>query len=196
MRLFPLFISALLLAAPAIAGETTLARGLRLVEANCTRCHAIGETGASPHKYAPPFREVAKRYYYDELLDGFMEGLAVRHKDMPEWDMTEEQAEAVVTYIMSLKKAGAAKDDDSPVANGYTLVRKNCARCHAIGPAGESPLPKAPPFRSVVKRYDPVTLQEPLAEGIVTGHNNMPDFAFSPEDVAAIIAYLQSLRKQ
>jgi mono/diheme cytochrome c family protein len=195
MRLIPFLVSALLITVPAAAEETTLAHGLRLVQANCTRCHAIGETGESPHKYAPPFREVAKRYYYDELLDGFMEGLAVRHKDMPEWDMTEEQASAVVTYIMSLKKGGAAKDDDSPAANGYTLLRKNCARCHAIEAIGNSPLPKAPPFRDVVKRYDPAMLQESLAEGIVTGHNNMPDFSFSPEDVTAIVAYLQSLRQ-
>jgi mono/diheme cytochrome c family protein len=194
MRLVPLVISAVLLAAPAAADETILAYGLRLVETNCTRCHAIGETGKSPHPYAPPFREAAKNYSYAELLDGFMEGLAVRHKDMPEWEMTEPQAEAIATYIMSLKKTAAVKQDDSPAANGYTLVRKNCARCHAIGETGESPLAKAPSFRAVVRRYDPSVLQEPLAEGIVTGHNEMPEFAFSAEQSADIVAYLQSLK--
>ena len=33
-----------------------------------------------------------------------------------------------------------------------------------------------------------------LAEGIVTGHNDMPDFAFEPGDVTAIIAYLDTLK--
>lgn len=72
---------------------------------------------------------------------------------------------------------------------------KNCARRPAIGKTGVSPHKFAPPFREVVKRYDTSTLQEPLAEGIVTGHNNMQDFAFAPDDVAAIIAYLQSLKE-
>ena len=193
MRCVPLF-AVLLLVSPALAGETTLSHGLRLVERNCTRCHAIGETGVSPHKFAPPFREAAKNYSYAELVDGFMEGLAVRHKDMPEWDMTGDQAEAIATYIMSLKTSAPAKQDDSPIAIGYALVQKNCARCHAIASTGDSPFAKAPPFREVVKRYDPALLQEPMAEGIVTGHSAMPDFAFPPESVSAIIAYLQSLR--
>lgn len=176
------------------AGEPTLSYGLRLVQKNCTRCHAIGETGESPHKFAPPFREAAKNYSYEELLDGFMEGLAVRHKDMPEWEMTEEQAEAVTTYIMSLKKTAALKPEDSPEANGYALTQKHCAMCHNIEPTGDSPLPIAPPFRKVVKRYDPAQLQEALAEGIITGHNKMPDFAFSAENAADIVAYLETLK--
>ena len=37
-------------------------------------------------------------------------------------------------------------------------------------------------------------LGEAFAEGIVTGHNNMPEFAFEPDDVTAIIAYLDTLK--
>ena len=33
---------------------------------------------------APPFREIAKNYDPDELVDGFMDGLAVRHPLMPD----------------------------------------------------------------------------------------------------------------
>ena len=46
----------------------------------------------------------------------------------------------------------------------------------------------------VVKKYDPDALQEALAEGIITGHNDMPDFQFEPDDVTAIIAYLDTLK--
>jgi hypothetical protein len=45
-----------------------------------------------------------------------------------------------------------------------------------------------------VTKYDPAALEEALAEGIVTGHNDMPDFAFEPGDVTAIIAYLDTLK--
>jgi len=37
-------------------------------------------------------------------------------------------------------------------------------------------------------------LAEALAEGILTGHPQMPEFAFPPDDVAAIIAYLKSIQ--
>jgi cytochrome c len=82
---------------------------------------------------------------------------------------------------------------ETAIEQGAALVAANCGRCHATGATGTSPNAKAPPFREVVKRYDPRSLEEALAEGIVTGHNEMPEFVFSPDDVSAIIAYLQSL---
>jgi len=200
MRMFPrliLFCGALLgMVALAHAEQSTLANGQQLIEVNCTRCHAIGETGDSPFAPAPRFRDVAKNYTQDELVDGFMEGLAVRHQAMPDWDMTIDQAEAITTYIMGLKRTGAAKTDDSPAAIGHEILLKNCARCHAIETVGDSPLAKAPPFRDVAKRYDPVNLEEALAEGIVTGHNEMPEFIFEPDEIVAITAYLSTLRPE
>jgi cytochrome c len=190
---FALAMVLLFLAAWPAAAETLVDTGKRLVGINCTRCHATGPTGDSPFRPAPPFREVAKNYTAEELTDGFMEGLAVRHPAMPEWHMTLPQAEAITAYIMSLRAPGESKADDSPVIAGYHLLQKNCARCHAIGRDGLSPNAKAPPFRDVVKRYAPSSLEEALAEGIVTGHNEMPEFTFDPDEVSAIIAYLQYL---
>ncbi len=183
------------LAVSAHAGEDLLAHGKRLVEDNCTRCHAIGETGDSPFAAAPPFREAAKNYTEEELVDGFMEGLAVRHQAMPDWDMTSNQAEAIAKFIMTLNR-GAAKTGDSPAVTGYEILLKSCARCHAIGADGDSPLAGAPLFREVMKRYGPANLEEALAEGIVTGHDQMPEFVFEPEQIAAIVAYLSTLRAE
>jgi cytochrome c len=76
---------------------------------------------------------------------------------------------------------------------GLVIVRTNCSRCHAVGKMGDSPLPIAPPFRALHKRYPVDDLQEPLAEGIVTGHPTMPEFRFDPGQVGDIIAYLKSL---
>jgi mono/diheme cytochrome c family protein len=39
-------------------------------------------------------------------------------------------------------------------------------------------------------------LEEALAEGIVTGHNEMPEFSFEPEQIASIVAYLQTLKPE
>jgi len=93
-----------------------------------------------------------------------------------------------------LKKNSAELVDDSPEGQGFVLLRQNCAACHAISETGDSPFPKAPPFREVVKRYDPSNLQEALAEGIVTGHEGMPQFEFNPDEITAIIAYLNTLK--
>lgn len=58
-----------------------------------------------------------------------------------------------------------------PAQRGLVIVRINCSRCHAIGKIGDSPLPIAPPFRTLHERYPVDDLQEPLAEGIITGHS-------------------------
>jgi mono/diheme cytochrome c family protein len=84
----------------------------------------------------------------------------------------------------------------SPAAQrGLVIVRTNCSRCHATGKIGDSPLPIAPPFRTLHERYPVDDLQEPLAEGIVTGHPTMPEFRFDPGQVGDIIAYLKSLER-
>ena len=84
----------------------------------------------------------------------------------------------------------------SPAAQrGLVIVRANCSRCHAVGKVGDSPLPIAPPFRTLHERYPVDDLQEPLAEGIVTGHPTMPEFRFDPGQVGDIIAYLKSLEQ-
>ena len=79
---------------------------------------------------------------------------------------------------------------------GEALVRENCSRCHAIGKEGNSTHPEAPPFRTLSSRYPVEDLAESLAEGIVSGHPDMPIFVFSPHDVEAIIEYLQSIQDQ
>ena len=82
------------------------------------------------------------------------------------------------------------------VDKGEALVKENCSRCHAIGKEGDSPHPPAPPFRTLSKKYPIEDLAESLAEGIVSGHPDMPIFVFGPHDVDAIIDYLQSIQVQ
>lgn len=91
--------------------------------------------------------------------------------------------------LVSVSPAIAA----DPAALGEKLLRDNCSRCHAIGQEGDSPLNVAPPFRNVMKIYGADSLQEALAEGLITGHPDMPEFVFPPEQVGAIITYLHTL---
>lgn len=87
-------------------------------------------------------------------------------------------------------RAGALPD------KGEVLITKNCARCHAIGATGESTHKEAPPFRQVVTRYPLENLAEALAEGIVSGHPDMPEFVFQPDEIDAILAYLGKLKTE
>ena len=82
------------------------------------------------------------------------------------------------------------------LAFGKTLASENCARCHAIGPKGASPVKGVPPFRALYQRYDLDNLQEAFVEGVAVGHRgvDMPEFQFSPERTDALISYIKSLR--
>lgn len=86
--------------------------------------------------------------------------------------------------------------DDLKIAYGKTLVETNCMRCHAVALTDESPHPDAPPFRSLSQRYPIEDLAEALAEGISTGHPDMPEFVATPSQIDAIIAYIGSLSRQ
>lgn len=97
---------------------------------------------------------------------------------------------AALALALSAALATVATAQGDHSARGLKLVQEKCARCHATGRADVSPDPKAPPFRNVGKNYPPEHLAEALAEGIVTGDNNMPEFKFDPRDVDAIIDYL------
>jgi mono/diheme cytochrome c family protein len=66
--------------------------------------------------------------------------------------------------------------------------------CHAIGPYGDSPNGLAPRFRELHRRYPVENLGEALAEGIIVGHPEMPQFHFSAGEVSDIVAYLQSIQ--
>ncbi len=191
-------ITALLLMAaaalPAHAGGHA-GHGQQLAEANCAQCHAIAATGDSPLPPAPPFRDIAGFYDEMDLIDGFMEGLSTHDPRMPDWQMTMEQAQDLAAYILTLKAPGQAEMANSPAARGRELLAAKCAPCHAIYGRGDSALAQAPPFREVVTRYLPDALQEALAEGIATGHEAMPQFEFSPDDITSIIAYLGTLKR-
>ena len=103
---------------------------------------------------------------------------------------------AAVIALPAIALSPARSEELSPDAQaGLAIVRESCSRCHAIGTSGESPLKEAPPFRTLHTRYPVESLEESLAEGIITGHPAMPEFQFSPEQVADIIAYLKSLER-
>jgi len=80
------------------------------------------------------------------------------------------------------------------VQRGFTFAQTNCSQCHAIGRFGDSPIPDAPPFRTLHTRYPVEDLAESFAEGITTGHPSMPQFQLDPAQINDLLAYLQSVQ--
>jgi mono/diheme cytochrome c family protein len=99
---------------------------------------------------------------------------------------------AIVGLAALLPTLGYALPDPR---RGEALATEHCSGCHAVGTIDQSRNTKAPPFRTLSERYPLDNLQEALAEGIVVGHEGqeMPEFEFSPDDVADIIAHMKRI---
>ena len=98
--------------------------------------------------------------------------------------------------LVGFAASGARAADKNLADKGEVLVRDTLLAlpCHRQG--GQQPHPEAPPFRTLSSRYPIEDLAELLAEGIVSGHPDMPIFVFSPHDVDAVIDYLKSIQAQ
>jgi mono/diheme cytochrome c family protein len=102
--------------------------------------------------------------------------------------------------VFALGVAHAAERPD--VAAGRRIAQQNCGGCHATG-AGSSPLPGAPPFRELHRRYPVGGLDHILQEGMLadssqeeggaTFHPRMPSVRLDVDQIADLKAYLRSL---
>ncbi len=79
---------------------------------------------------------------------------------------------------------------------GASLAETHCGRCHAIGGDGVSAHGDAPTFRELARRWPPESIAEALAEGIVTGHPDMPPFKFQPREIDQLLDTLRALRRR
>lgn len=77
---------------------------------------------------------------------------------------------------------------------GKALLSAKCAMCHAIGRKDRSRHSGALPFRELATHYKLNALEEALAEGIISGHPDMPELSFAPRDIGAIMSYLRGIQ--
>ena len=101
----------LCLIAPAAAAEdgdrnfqATLEKGRAIAEANCSPCHAVGPTDASPTRVNAntAFRMLYERYPIPMLEEAAKTGSVSGHDEMPGFDFALEDARALLAYIDSL----------------------------------------------------------------------------------------------
>ena len=102
---------------------------------------------------------------------------------------------AALTLLVLSTAASAQEPASGDVASGGAIAEALCARCHAVAAGAESPTEKAPPFPTLGQRYPLHYLEEAMAEGLMVAHSDppMPEFVFSPQEIADLLAYLDSL---
>jgi cytochrome c len=93
---------------PAFANSSSaaqaIAEGRRIAETQCAACHAVGVTGQSSLESAPKFRSIGQKYDVDNLAEALVEGIAVGHPDMPQFEFSPEQSDALIAYLKSIQQ--------------------------------------------------------------------------------------------
>ena len=101
-------LALLLICASSAAGharDREIQRGKDLLETMCSRCHAVGKTGRSPHIDAPPFRTFGEDKLYDnDFGQRLQDGLSTIHPDMPTFRFSRDDADAAVNYLKSIQE--------------------------------------------------------------------------------------------
>jgi cytochrome c len=78
-------------------------QGRALAERMCSECHAIGQSGQSPHAGAPAFRALDRRLDIDTFMERLREGLMIGHPDMPTFRFARDDARSFVLYLRSIQ---------------------------------------------------------------------------------------------
>lgn len=80
-----------------------LREGKGLAETHCSTCHAIGKSGEGALKEAPPFRTLGQKYEIDNLQEALAEGISVGHPDMPQFEFSPQESDALIAYLKSIQ---------------------------------------------------------------------------------------------
>ncbi|WP_035655328.1 cytochrome c [Bradyrhizobium sp. STM 3809] len=91
------------LSVPSLAASTPEQRGRAYAKTHCARCHAIGRTGESAFKPAPPFRTLHLRYPIETLGEALAEGIVTGHPAMPQFELTPPEINDLLSYLKSLE---------------------------------------------------------------------------------------------
>jgi mono/diheme cytochrome c family protein len=89
-------------ARPASAQDENAARGQKIAQEKCARCHAIGRSDTSPDPKAPPFRRIGKGYPLEHLGEALAEGIVTGDNAMPEFKFNPRDIDAILDYMAEL----------------------------------------------------------------------------------------------
>ncbi len=160
--------------------------GHDIAERNCARCHATGDSDASPNRRAPAFRTVLSRYKSQTLARELIDGMGVAHAPMPNFHFNPAGTDALIAFLESIQVREP----------GRLLVEERCARCHSIAKAGASPYPGAQPFRNLGRRWKRDQLAQALHVGILAEHDRSGvrfEMRLNDQEITDFLAFLDSI---
>jgi mono/diheme cytochrome c family protein len=78
---------------------------------------------------------------------------------------------------------------------GHAIALANCSVCHAVGLTDKSPtrINANTAFRQLSERFPIPMLQEAARTGHISGHDEMPGFQFTMDDIKALLFYIDSM---
>ena len=90
--------------------------------------------------------------------------------------------------------AGETSSKKRSIEAGQKIIQEQCSSCHAVSVDDKSQHQEAPELRLLSRQYPVEMLAEALAEGIMSGHPDMPILEFDADQVDQIIDYLKSIQ--
>jgi putative heme-binding domain-containing protein len=133
-----------------------LARGKRLFEAYCARCHGMkggGGTGANLR------RPVLRNAVDDEGLFAVVQD-GISGTEMPgNWFLSDREIWQVAGYVRSLGRVAVQAIPGDPSKGKRVFEKAECARCHTIRGKGGS---SGPDLTNIGERRGPDVLEEAM----------------------------------
>ncbi len=163
------------------ADDSSLARGKRLFENQCGRCHGIkGAGGTGPSLKRPVLRHAAN----DDALFAVIQG-GIPGTGMPEtWQMSEREIRQVVAYVRSLGQQTVSSVAGEPRKGKAIYDKGDCVTCHIVGGKGSS---LGPDLSDVGTRRGPEYLQKAVLHPGV-------DMALDPDGYITFLVVLVTTR--
>lgn len=95
------FAAALLVQSTPAAAQSAQ-RGTVIARTYCAKCHSIDKVSPSALTFAPPFRDLHKKYPVEQLEEALAEGLVTGHPTMPEFRFDVGQVRDFIAFLKTL----------------------------------------------------------------------------------------------
>lgn len=84
--------------------QDPIRHGQALAVRFCGPCHALGTRRHSPHRDAPPLRNIGRTYDLDQFARVLGRGLLPNHPDMPQFKFNYQDARDLRDYLRTIQE--------------------------------------------------------------------------------------------
>ena len=95
----------------------------------------------------------------------------------------------VLAVAVPLAPGSAAAETEMEAAQRF--IHRNCAACHVTTAGEPRKHADAPDFAEIARRYPPSAIAEAFAEGVTVGHEDMPQFELTPDEIDLLLLFLR-----